>query len=175
MNAPSLARIAEDLGVAMITVHGRTRCQFYKARRLARHSRRGRGGARARNANGDIVDGSSARMALEHSGAAGIMVGRAAVGRPWLWRKFKAILSVKFGRPRRRRARFDIFRAGMRIRCALRWATGCVWRASTLPALLMIFDPKPPRNGAGIFAACKNRRPSSTPCRICSCAAMKPE
>ena len=81
----------------MITVHGRTRCQFYKGRAdwaaIARWSRR----SISRSiANGDIVDGPSARAALDASGAAGVMVGRGAIGRPWLVAEIAAGLA---GRP----------------------------------------------------------------------------
>ncbi len=85
MNAPDIARRAEDAGVQMVTIHGRTRCQFYKGAAdwdaiLA-----------VRQAvdipviaNGDIVDTATARRALERSQAAGVMIGRGAQGRPWL-------------------------------------------------------------------------------------------
>ncbi|MGB1118090.1 MAG: tRNA dihydrouridine synthase DusB [Parvibaculales bacterium] len=113
LNAPSLARIAEDLGVAMITVHGRTRCQFYKGSADWRAIRAVVEAVRVPViANGDIVDGTSARMALEHSGAAGIMVGRAAVGRPWLPAQIQSYLERKiWPAPPTAAARFDIFRA----------------------------------------------------------------
>jgi tRNA-dihydrouridine synthase B len=84
-NAPELARIAADLGVAMITVHGRTRCQFYKGE--ADWS----AVAAVRDAvdlplvvNGDIASADDAREALIRSGADAVMVGRACQGRPWL-------------------------------------------------------------------------------------------
>ncbi|MBT5157844.1 MAG: tRNA dihydrouridine synthase DusB [Rhodobiaceae bacterium] len=85
LNAPHLACVAQGLGVQMITVHGRTRCQFYKGKANWQAI------AETVSAvdipvlvNGDIIDGETAKAALEASGAAGVMVGRAAVGRPWL-------------------------------------------------------------------------------------------
>jgi nifR3 family TIM-barrel protein len=84
-NAPEIASLAESLGVKAVTVHGRTRQQFY-------------GGcadwgavAKVKQAvavpvivNGDIVDATSARTALARSGADAVMIGRGATGRPWL-------------------------------------------------------------------------------------------
>jgi nifR3 family TIM-barrel protein len=85
VNAPELARRAEAAGVQMITVHGRTRCQFYK----------GRANWKAVHAvkdsvaipivvNGDIGSFEDATAALAASGADAVMIGRAAQGRPWL-------------------------------------------------------------------------------------------
>ncbi|WP_324603366.1 tRNA dihydrouridine synthase [Hyphomonas neptunium] len=85
LNAPELAVMAQDRGVQMLTVHGRTRCQFYTG---------GANWAAVRATvdavslpvivNGDISDTASAREALAQSGAYGVMLGRAAMGRPWL-------------------------------------------------------------------------------------------
>ncbi len=84
-NAPELARIAADLGVTMVTVHGRTRCQFYKGQ--ADWS----AVAAVRESidlplvvNGDIATAEDAREALTRSGADAVMIGRACQGKPWL-------------------------------------------------------------------------------------------
>ena len=85
LNAPDIARRAEGAGVRMITIHGRTRCQFYKGKAdWAAIAAVKRAVGVPVIANGDIVDAASAAEALRLSGADGVMVGRAAQGRPWL-------------------------------------------------------------------------------------------
>jgi nifR3 family TIM-barrel protein len=85
MNAADIARRAEDAGVRLITIHGRTRNQFYKGRADWRAIR---SVVEATSlpviANGDCAGPADARAMLAASGARGVMVGRAAVGRPWL-------------------------------------------------------------------------------------------
>ncbi len=82
--APALAARAEAAGVRMITIHGRTRCQFYKGRADWAAIRAIREAVSVPVvANGDIVCGTTARAALEASGADGVMVGRGIQGRPW--------------------------------------------------------------------------------------------
>lgn len=85
INAPELAYRAQDAGVRMITVHGRTRCQFYKgaADWTAVQAVRDRISIPL-VINGDICDAADALKALEASGADAVMVGRGSYGRPWL-------------------------------------------------------------------------------------------
>ncbi|MBJ3784364.1 tRNA dihydrouridine synthase DusB [Devosia sp. MSA67] len=98
LNAPQIAQLAVGAGAQMITVHGRTRQQFYKG--TARW-------APVREVveavdvpvvvNGDIIDLASARQALEQSGAAAVMLGRGAQGQPWRVGQIGAGLAGKDG------------------------------------------------------------------------------
>lgn len=85
LNAAELARRAEDCGLSLVTVHGRTRQQFYKG---AADWRAVRAVKASTNlpvlVNGDIADMAGAIAALTQSGADGVMIGRASLGRPWL-------------------------------------------------------------------------------------------
>ena len=85
LNAPEIGRMAEKMGCAMLTVHGRTRCQFYKGQAdWTAIGKTVRAVTVPVIANGDIGSLPAARQALAASGAYGVMVGRACMGAPWL-------------------------------------------------------------------------------------------
>src|SRR5690606_33807010 len=100
LNAPDIARRAENAGVQMITVHGRTRCQFYQGRADWRAI------ARVKQvvsipvvANGDVKNRADTLEILEQSGADAVMIGRAHNGVPWLAGSIAAQDGVAYGQP----------------------------------------------------------------------------
>lgn len=94
LNADQLSAHAENLGVQMLTIHGRTRCQFYEGQ--ARWDVVGKLSADVSLpviVNGDVSDSISAELALRQSDANGVMIGRHAIGHPWLIGKVAGQLS----------------------------------------------------------------------------------
>ncbi|WP_010301514.1 tRNA dihydrouridine synthase DusB [Candidatus Odyssella thessalonicensis] len=83
-NAPRLAKIAEECGIKMITIHGRTRCQLYNGRADWAFIRQVKDAVKVPViGNGDVVSIEDAQTLLQQSGADGVMVGRGCYGRPW--------------------------------------------------------------------------------------------
>lgn len=99
-NAPTIARIAEDAGIAMLVVHGRTRAGAFKSE--VEHDTTAlvvEAVSIPVLANGDIKTADDARRVIAHTGAAGVMIGRAAQGAPWLPGMIAAALAGQAAQP----------------------------------------------------------------------------
>jgi nifR3 family TIM-barrel protein len=97
-NAPELASRAERVGIKAITVHGRTRQQFYTGQADWAAIASIKAATRLPViANGDIVDAASARDAMASSGTGGVMIGRGVYGRPWVAAHIQAVLDGRSG------------------------------------------------------------------------------
>jgi tRNA-dihydrouridine synthase B len=94
-NAPSVARIAQQCGVAALTIHGRTRADHFRGEAEYQTIRNARAQFdRPLIANGDVATAAQARAVLDFTGAQGVMLGRAAQGAPWIFRDVNAFLSA---------------------------------------------------------------------------------
>ncbi|MGR8920954.1 MAG: tRNA dihydrouridine synthase DusB [Gammaproteobacteria bacterium] len=108
-NGVDIARLAEDAGVAALTVHGRTRaCAFRGAAEYDTIAAIKQAVGIPVVANGDIRDGAQAFNVLEHTGADGLMVGRGAQGNPWIFAELKAHLAGRPWHAPDRAARFGV-------------------------------------------------------------------
>jgi tRNA-dihydrouridine synthase B len=94
-NALTVARIAEDVGIQALAIHGRTRADQYTGQ--AEYDTIAQVKQKIRIpiiANGDITSAEKARFVLEYTGADAVMIGRAAQGRPWIFREIKHYLDT---------------------------------------------------------------------------------
>ena len=97
-NGVTIARIAEDCGIAALAVHGRTRADLYQGEAEYDTIRAIKAAVRIPIfANGDIDSGTKAQAVLQYTGADGVMIGRAALGAPWFFRELRAALAGDIG------------------------------------------------------------------------------
>jgi tRNA-dihydrouridine synthase B len=95
VNGVTIARLAEDAGIRALAVHGRTRADHYQGEAEYDTIRAIKASVGIPVfANGDIDSGPKARAVLKHTGADGVMIGRAAQGRPWVFREVKEFLAT---------------------------------------------------------------------------------
>ncbi len=88
LNAPKIAKIAEDSGIKMITIHGRTRCQMYKGKSDWKFVKNVKSNVKIPVlVNGDITNKKNLQQALKESKADGVMIGRGSYGRPWIFQE----------------------------------------------------------------------------------------
>ena len=103
LNAPKIAKIAENSGIKMITIHGRTRCQMYKGKSDWKFVKNVKSNVKIPVlVNGDITNKENLKQALKDSKADGVMIGRGSYGRPWIFqelfsnkKKFKITNNLK--------------------------------------------------------------------------------
>ena len=91
LNAPKIAKIAENSGIKMITIHGRTRCQMYKGKSDWKFVKNVKNNVKIPVlVNGDITNKENLKQALKDSKADGVMIGRGSYGRPWIFEELCA-------------------------------------------------------------------------------------
>ena len=91
LNAPEIAKIAENCGIKMITIHGRTRCQMYKGKSDWKFVKNVKSNVKIPVlVNGDITNTANLKQALKESEADGVMIGRGSYGKPWIFHELNS-------------------------------------------------------------------------------------